>query len=99
MPSSQEGFGIVFLEAGLFRRASLGGNHGGTPEVIVDGETGRLVDHDDVPALAAATIALLADPERLQAMGERAHRRVQDRFTYPTLLRTLRGYVHGEAPA
>jgi phosphatidyl-myo-inositol dimannoside synthase len=95
MPSSQEGFGIVFLEAGLFHRASIGGAHGGTPEVIVEGETGRLVDHDDVPALAAATIALLGDPDRLRAMGESAHRRVEERFTYPTLLATLRGLVHG----
>ncbi len=93
MPSSQEGFGIVFLEAGLFRRASIGGDHGGTPEVIVDGETGRLVDHDDVPALAAMTTALLGDPERLRAMGEAARRRVEERFTYATLLRTLRALV------
>jgi glycosyltransferase involved in cell wall biosynthesis len=93
MPSSQEGFGIVFLEAGLFRRASIGGNHGGTPEVIVDGDTGRLVNHDDVPALAATTIALLSDPDRLRLMGESAHRRVEERFTYPTLLRSLRALV------
>ena len=97
MPSSQEGFGIVFLEAGLFRRASIGGNHGGTPEVIVDGDTGRLVDHDDVPSLAAVTIGLLNDPDRLRLMGESAHRRVEERFTYPTLLRTLRHLV--DAPS
>ena len=93
MPSSQEGFGIVFLEAGLFHKASIGGDHGGTPEVIVDGETGRLVDHDDVPALAATITALLTDPESLRAMGESARRRVEERFTYTTFLRTLRVQV------
>lgn len=96
MPSSQEGFGIVFLEAGFFRRASIGGDHGGTPEVIADGETGRLVDHDDVPALAAAITALLTDPDRLRAMGESARRRVEERFTYATLLRSLRAHVHAQ---
>lgn len=90
MPSSQEGFGIVFLEAGLFYRASIGGAHGGTPEVIVDGETGRLVDHDDVPALARITIELLGDPARLRVMGSKARHRVEERFTYPALLRALR---------
>jgi phosphatidylinositol alpha-1,6-mannosyltransferase len=99
MPSSQEGFGIVFLEAGLFRKASIGGAHGGTPEVIVDGETGRLVTYDDVPALAAAITALLTDPDRLRSMGERARRRVEERFTYATLLRTLRGLVHASRGA
>jgi glycosyltransferase involved in cell wall biosynthesis len=93
MPSSQEGFGIVFLEAGLFHRASIGGAHGGTPEVIVDGETGRLVDHDDVPGLARTITELLADPERLRAMGSNARRRVEERFTYPSLLGSLRALV------
>jgi phosphatidyl-myo-inositol dimannoside synthase len=94
MPSAKEGFGIVFLEAALFGKPSIGGNHGGTPEVIVEGETGRLVTYDDVGGFAAAAIDLLADPVRLEAMGASAHRRLEERFTYPSFLDTLRAQVH-----
>jgi len=52
LPSRQEGFGITFLEAMQWRRPCIGGKHGGIPEVIVDGETGFLVEynHVDEPA-------------------------------------------------
>ncbi len=94
MPSAKEGFGIVFLEAALFGKPSIGGNHGGTPEVIVDGETGRLVTYDDVEGFAATCADLLADPVGLAAMGACAHRRLEERFTYPSFLRSLRAHLH-----
>jgi phosphatidylinositol alpha-1,6-mannosyltransferase len=94
MPSAKEGFGIVFLEAALFGKPSIGGNHGGTPEVIVDGATGRLVTFDDVDGFASTCVALLADPTRLAAMGAAAHSRLEERFTYPSFLRNLRAHVH-----
>ncbi len=96
MPSANEGFGIVFLEAALFGKPSIGGNHGGTPEVIVEGETGRLVSYDDVPGFASTCVALLADPVLLAAMGASAHRRLEERFTYPSFLRSLRAHVHAQ---
>ncbi len=39
-----EGFGIVFLEAGSYGKAVIGGNNGGVPEAVADGMTGLLVD-------------------------------------------------------
>jgi len=96
MPSAKEGFGIVFLEAALFGKASIGGNHGGTPEVIVDGETGRLVMYDDVEGFATTCVEMLADPGRLEAMGAAAQRRLEERFTYPSYLRELRDHVDSE---
>ena len=43
LPSRREGFGIVFLEAMRHGKPCIGGNHGGTPEVVTDGTTGFLV--------------------------------------------------------
>ena len=94
MPSAKEGFGIVFLEAALFGKPSIGGNHGGTPEVIVDGTTGRLVTYDDVEGFASTCVDLLADRARLAAMGAAARQRLEERFTYPSYLRNLRAHVH-----
>jgi len=93
MPSAKEGFGIVFLEAALFGKPSIGGNHGGTPEVIADGETGRLVTYDDVEGFATVCAEMLADPDRLALMGQRARARLDERFTDATFVQTLRQLV------
>jgi glycosyltransferase involved in cell wall biosynthesis len=50
---------------------------GGLAETVVDGETGRLVPPGDPGALAAAVIALLADPAAARAMARRGQARVR----------------------
>ncbi|MFO0760140.1 MAG: glycosyltransferase family 4 protein [Byssovorax sp.] len=93
MPSAKEGFGIVFLEAALFGKPSIAGNHGGSPEVVEDGVTGRLVTYDDVPGFAKVATEMLGDPRRLRDMGQAALDRLNARFTYPIFLRTLRDHI------
>jgi phosphatidylinositol alpha-1,6-mannosyltransferase len=65
-----EGFGIVFLEAGASGVPVIGGNSGGTPDAIRDGETGYLVDPNNVAEIAERTVRLLTDPELRRRMGE-----------------------------
>ena len=89
MPSSQEGFGIVFLEAMAFKKPVIGGNHGGTPEVILDNETGFLVEHGDVDVLADRIAVLLGDPELCKKMGEAGRRRVEENYTFEPLRKRL----------
>ena len=82
MPSQQEGFGIVYLEAMRFSRACLGCRDDGAEEIIVDGETGLLLARqDDLPALTAAIKALLENPDRTAEMGRKGHARWQEMFT------------------
>src|SRR5207244_8348641 len=47
----------------------VGSNVGGIPELVRDGETGRLVPPEDPPALARAVLEILRDPDRARAMG------------------------------
>ena len=54
---------------------------GGAREAIVEGETGHLVASGDDDALAARVTALLQDPERARAMGERGRLRVVEKFS------------------
>jgi glycosyltransferase involved in cell wall biosynthesis len=89
MPSSQEGFGIVFLEAMAFKKPVIGGNHGGTPEVILDNETGFLVEHGDVGALADRISILLGNPELCKRMGEAGRRRLEENYTFGPLRQRL----------
>src|SRR6201986_2698911 len=66
-----EGLGIVYLEASATGLPVVGGDSGGAPDAILDGETGYVVGGRDVAALSARLIALLGDPARARAMGQR----------------------------
>ncbi len=82
----QEGFGIVFLEAAAAGVVQVAGRSGGAAEAVVDGATGLVVaDPADPGALAGALRRLLADPDRCQAMGQAARRRVEESFDYGVL--------------
>jgi len=56
-----EGFGLIFLEANACGKPVIGGRAGGAVDAIVDGETGLLVDGDDIEAIADAIRKLLGD--------------------------------------
>lgn len=87
-PSVYEPFGLVNLEAMACGTAVVASAVGGIPEIVVDGETGRLVGHDeDDPEgfardLAEAIGSLLADPDLAARMGERGRQRVLETFTW-----------------
>lgn len=93
LPSGQEGFGIVFLEAMRFARPCVGGNAGGTPEVIADGETGLLVPYGDVTALERALDSLLADPGLRERLGRAGRERLIRQFTFERYRERLAGHL------
>ncbi len=64
-----EGLGIVFLEAAAAGLPVVAGDSGGAPETVLDGVTGHVVDGRDVTAVARAVGGLLAEPDRVAAMG------------------------------
>ncbi|OKH62249.1 GDP-mannose-dependent alpha-(1-6)-phosphatidylinositol monomannoside mannosyltransferase [Mycobacterium sp. SWH-M3] len=64
-----EGLGIVYLEASACGVPVVAGTSGGAPETVLDGETGLVVDGNDVGVVASAVSDLLADPARAAAMG------------------------------
>lgn len=82
MPSRQEGFGLVFLEAMNAAKPCLGCRDGGAEDVIVDGETGLLIDNPiDSGDLIAALQRLLRDPAAAREMGRRGFYRLHAKFT------------------
>ena len=89
MPSRQEGFGLVYAEAMWHGLPCVGSTADAAAEVIVDGETGRLVPYGDSDALANALAGLLLDPGRAAQMGEAARRRVLEHYSYPHFRRDL----------
>jgi glycosyltransferase involved in cell wall biosynthesis len=77
LPSIQEGFGIVFLEAMTAGLPIVACRAAAVPEVVGNGETGVLVPPRDPDALAAALQTLLDDPARRAALGAAGRRRAE----------------------
>jgi phosphatidylinositol alpha-1,6-mannosyltransferase len=77
-----EGFGVVFAEAALHGRPSIGGDSGAIPDAIRDGETGLLVDPERADSLVAAVLQLLEDSGFADELGKRARERAQAEFTW-----------------
>jgi glycosyltransferase involved in cell wall biosynthesis len=80
MPSFEEPFGLVFLEAMAMRRPVAALNNGGTPEVVEHGQSGLLSDPWNVPALAANILTLISDAELRARMGAYGRSRVIEYF-------------------
>ena len=99
MPSRAEGFGFVFLEAMAHGLPAIGGTMDATPEVIVDGETGLLVDPTSVVAVVAAVSRILQDNDLRLRMGEAAQRHVASRFSYQSFRCQLIEELAQVAPA
>ena len=79
--SRWEGFGIVLLEAMLAGLPVVATRVSAVPEVVMDDETGLLVEPGDHAGLAAHLEALLIDPERAAALGEAGRKRALREFS------------------
>ena len=91
-PSIYEPLGIVNLEAMACETAVLATRVGGIPEVVSDGNTGKLVNYSGDGAalerdLAAAIIELMKEPELLRKYGEAGRKRAAAEFGWPAVAR------------
>jgi glycosyltransferase involved in cell wall biosynthesis len=81
MPSHCEPFGIVYIEAMAAGRPVVAFESGGTPEVVVHGQTGFLAPLLNVEAMAAHLKTLQADGAIRAAFGAAGRERVLKHFT------------------
>jgi glycosyltransferase involved in cell wall biosynthesis len=93
--SRWEGFGIVLLEAMLAGLPIVATRVSAVPEVVVDGETGLLVEAGDDAGLATRIELLLSDAERATSLGEAGRQRALTEFSVGGMAdRTLALYEH-----
>jgi glycosyltransferase involved in cell wall biosynthesis len=80
MPSFEEPFGLVYLEAMAMQRPVVAVDNGGTPEVVEHGRAGLLSRYQDVEAFAANVVTLLGDRDLRTRMGAYGRTRVLEYF-------------------
>jgi glycosyltransferase involved in cell wall biosynthesis len=95
LPSRDDAFPTVLLEAQAAGVAVVASRAGGIPEIVEDGATGLLVPPGDAAALARALSALLADPAARRRLAEAGRRRAEESFSTGAWLARLEA-VYGE---
>ena len=92
MPSTGEGFGLVFLEAAKYGVPGIGGKYDSVKEIVLDNRTGLLVEQNPRD-VAIACLRLLLDDDLSRRLGEAAQQRYLNNFRFQhfrtRLLQTL----------
>jgi glycosyltransferase involved in cell wall biosynthesis len=81
-----EPFGLVAAEAGLFGIPVVATRNGGLPEIVIDGETGFLVDAGSPKQIADWLEQLIGSPSLRTQMGKQAQQRVLAHFTHERVI-------------
>lgn len=98
VPSSYEGFGIVYLEAMCFGLPVIATSAGGAVEVVEHGVNGFLVNPGDAPGLARCIARLSADRKLLSSMGVSGLRAFSRRPTWEDGTEVIYRFLHGLVP-
>ena len=93
VPSSYEGFGIVYLEGMQFGLPAIAGTDGAAQEIITHGDNGFLVPPGDAAALGRSLSLLMEDRELLQRLSLTAHRRAAAHPTWDDNAARVRGFL------
>jgi glycosyltransferase involved in cell wall biosynthesis len=93
VPSSYEGYGIVYLEGMAFGLPAIGTTGGAASEIITDGETGYLVPPGDAVILADRLATLAADRGLLRRMSLNALKRYHQQPTWEQTAKNIREFL------
>ncbi len=89
LPSWREAQGLSVLEAMALSRPVVASDVGGIPEMIEDGVTGLLVEHDNPVALAEAIVRLLQDRPFAETIARAGHDLVHERFCVELMVKAI----------
>jgi phosphatidyl-myo-inositol dimannoside synthase len=82
LPSTGEGFGLVFLEAMAFGKPLIGAARGGITDIIEDKVNGLLVPAGDLKSLVEALAELLENESLRMELGRRGAEKVRHRYSF-----------------
>lgn len=93
VPSSYEGYGIVYLEGMGFGLPAIGTQSGAAGEIITHGRDGFLISPGDATQLAACLQEVAHDRQRLQAMSLSARKRYDRQPTWEQSMQRVRAFL------
>jgi glycosyltransferase involved in cell wall biosynthesis len=82
LPSTKEGFGLVYLEAMSFGKPVIASQEGASKEIVIDGLTGYLVPDGDIGALAGKISLLIDSKDERERLGKAGQERYLENFTF-----------------
>jgi len=89
LPSTGEGFGLVFLEAMAFGVPVVGAAAGGVTDIIKDGVNGRLVPGKDLATLVGKLGQLLGDGAMRATLGKKGAEIVREKYQFQAFERRV----------
>lgn len=93
LPSTGEGFGLVFLEAMAFGLPVVGAAAGGVTDIIKDGVNGRLIPGKDTATLVRALDQLLRDGAVRTTLGKKGAEIVRERYEFQAFKSRVEGFL------
>lgn len=94
VPSLQEGFGLVAVEAMLHRLPVVGSRVGGLKDIVVDGKSGFLVPPACFHELASKLKVLFESPELRKEFGEKGYRIAMENYSSDLYAKNLDNLYH-----
>lgn len=85
-----EGYGIVFLEAGIHKLPVIGGNNGGVPDAIIDGKTGYLINSTNIKEIVNTISSFFYDKDLTNQMGENGYKWVTENCLWDHRVKLLK---------
>jgi glycosyltransferase involved in cell wall biosynthesis len=82
MPSRRESFGWAAVEAAACGLPIIASRYGGIPEIVADGQTGLLIESEDVAGFGRAIAELATNRAARESMGRNAARRARELFDW-----------------
>jgi colanic acid/amylovoran biosynthesis glycosyltransferase len=97
LDGDMEGTPVAILEAQLAGLPVISTIHAGIPDVVISGETGLLVEENDVDGMATSMLRVLEDAEMASNMGRKGRARVLEHFTMEHYITSLQKIVESAA--
>jgi glycosyltransferase involved in cell wall biosynthesis len=92
LPSLSEGLSMALLEAMAAAKPVVATKVGGNSELVVDGDTGFLIDAESPDSVSDRVVRVLRDKARGACMGERGRHRVRGQFSFRTTVDNYQRY-------
>ena len=88
-----ETYGLAYLEAAAFSKPAVASNHAGPAEIVIDGQTGLLVDPSNSDEIAEKIELMCISAERRKKMGENAFIRLKQKFLWEGYVERFVGHL------